>query len=146
MAGNHRLSDRIKIVKVQDHTTAGTSAVTSDAIDTQGYGGVMVITSFGTAATGNLLKLQQSSDNAGSDDYSDLEGTSVTSGSSDEDVWLDLLRPMKRYVKCVATRGTSSTLESMWAILYNPDATPVDNTTTGTIAGEAHTSPAEGTA
>lgn len=140
------LSEHIKIQKVQDHTTAGTSTITTDAIDMAGYDGVLVLSSFGTPASNNTVKLQQSSDDGGSDDYSDLEGTSTTSGSSDEDVFVDLKSPSKRYVKAVFTRGTSSTLESIWALLYRARSLPVDNTTTGTIAGETHASPAEGTA
>lgn len=140
------LSENVKLVKIKDHSTADTTAVTSDAIDTQGYGGCLILSSFGTAASGNTVKIQQSSDDGVADGYSDLEGTSTTSGSSDEDVWVDIPKPRKRYLKAVFARGTSSTLESVWAILYNPAVLPVDNTTTGTITGEAHVSPDEGTA
>jgi len=139
-------SENVKILKIQDHTTAATSAVTSDTIDTQGYGGVFILSSFGTAASGNTVKAQYSDDDAVTDAYSDVVGTSTTSGTSDEDVWIEIKRPAKRYVKAVFARGTSSTLESVWAILYNPTNVPVDNTTSGTIAGEAHVQPAEGTA
>lgn len=146
MANLHGLIHNVKLFKAADHSAAGTSDVTSAAIDTQGYHGVLVFTSFGTAASGNLLRAQQSEDDGGSDAYSDLEGTSVTSGSSDEDVWIDIYDPRKRYVKVVATRGTSSTLESIWVMLYNPHRSPPDNTTTGTITGEAFNGPDEGTA
>lgn len=140
------LSERVKFLKVQDHTTAGTSAVTTDAIDTYGYGGVLILSSFGTAASGNTVKAQSSSDDAAADAYADLEGTSVSSGSSDEDVWIDIKKPRERYIKGVFARGTSSTLESVWAILYDPVSLPVTNSTTGTIIGEENVSPAEGTA
>lgn len=140
------LAEKVKLLKIKDHSTADTSAVTSDTVDTQGYDGVLFVTSFGTAASGNTIKLQQSSDDAATDAYSDLEGTSVSSGTSDEDVWIDIQRPGKRYLKLVAARGTSSTLESVWAILYNARSLPVDNTTSGTIIGETTLSPAEGTA
>lgn len=140
------LSENVKLIKVADHSTAATSDVTTAAIDTQGYGGCLVLSSFGTAASGNTVKLQQSDDDGSTDAYSDLEDTSTTSGTSDEDVWVEAGKPRKRYLKAVFARGTSSTLESVWAILYNPATYPVDNTTSGTIAGEAHVSPAEGTA
>lgn len=140
------LSECSKLIKIKDHSTAATSAVTSDAVDTQGYRAALFFTSFGTAAADNTVKLQQSDDDAVADAYSDLEGTSVASGTSDEDVWIDIIKPRKRYLKFVAARGTSSTLESMWVLLYNPLALPVDNTTSGTIIGETTVSPAEGTA
>lgn len=143
------LTERVKIIKVKDHTTAGTTAVTSDSVDlgqNGGFDSVCFITSFGTAATDNLLKAQQSSDDGSADDFSDLAGTSVTSGSSDEDVFIDIRLAGKRYVRCVSARGTSSTQESVYALLYNAKQLPVDNTTTGTIAGEQHAAPIEGTA
>jgi hypothetical protein len=140
------LSTLVKITKVKDHSTAATSAVNSDGVDMAGYEGVLFLTSFGTAASDNTCNLAQSDDNGSSDDFTDLTGTSVTSGSSDEDVYLDIYRPQKRYVRLEAARGTSSTLESIWAIQYGPRSAPVDNTTSGTIVGEFHAEPAEGTA
>lgn len=140
------LSDCVKITKIADHSTAATSAVTSATVDMAGYDGALFFSSFGTADATNSLKLQQSSDDAASDAYSDLEGTSVASGTSDEDVWIDITNPAKRYLKLVATRGASSTLESMWVIQYKARSVPVDNTTSGTIIGEQFNGPAEGTA
>lgn len=140
------LSENIKIIKIGDHSSADTSTVASSAIDTQGYGGVLIRSSFGTAAAGNLVKAQYSDDDGSTDAYSDIVGSSVSSNTSDEDVFLEIKRPAKRYVKAIFTRGTSSTLESIWADLYDADSLPVDNTTSGTITGEAHVQPAEGTA
>lgn len=138
-----QLSNSIKLTKVTDHTTAGTSAVNSGSVDMAGFEGVIFISSFGTAASNNTVEAAQSTDDSS---FSDLLGSSVTSGSSDEDVWIDVYRPQERYVRAEFARGTSSTLESIWAIQYGAKKLPVDNTTTGTIAGEAHVSPAEGTA
>lgn len=140
------LSEITKLVKVADHSTAATSDVTSSSVNMAGYGSVLFLTSFGTAAANNTLKVQQSSDDGSTDAYSDLEGSSVSSGTSDEDVWIDVYRPTKQYVRVVAARGTSSTLESIWAIQYEASSLPVDNTTSGTIVGESAINPAEGTA
>ena len=142
------ISNRTKLVKLKDHQAAGTSGVTSDSIDTAGFRGVRFFTSFGTAAAGNSIKAQQSDDDGDADDYSDIAGSSVVSGAdpSNEDVWLDIYLPRKRYLQVVAARGTSSTLESIWAELYDPVSLPVDGTTDGTVTGELHVSPAEGTA
>ncbi len=140
-----QLSKSVKIVKVKDHSTAATSGVTSDVVDTAGYDGVMFLTSFGTAAANNTLKAQQgqASDMT---DAADLEGSSVSTGASDEDVYLDIYRPRDRYVQVVAARGTSSTLESIWVILYSGGKKPVVNAISGTINGKSLVSPAEGTA
>lgn len=140
------ITEITKLIKVKDHSTAATSAVTSDAVDTMGWKGVRFFTSFGTAAADNTIKLQQSSDDGVADAYSDLEGTSITSGTSDEDVIADAPQPQKRYVKAVVARGTSSTLESIWAELYGPISVPSTQTISGTAISEINVSPDEGTA
>lgn len=139
-----QLSNHVKLTKVADHTAAGTTAVNSTGIDMAGYEGVLFITSFGTAATDNTVNAAQGDTLGGT--YDDLAATSVASGTSDEDVWVDVYRPRDRFVRLEAARGTSSTLESIWAIQYGARKQPQDNTISGTIIGEAHVSPAEGTA
>lgn len=140
-----QLSNHVKITKVADHSGAGTTAVNSTGVDMAGWDGVLFLTSFGTAAADNTVNAAQGADN--STDWTDIAGTSVASGTSDEDVWLDIYRPLDRYVRLEAARGTSSTLESIWAIQYKGGRKlPIDNTTSGTITGEAHVSKAEGTA
>jgi hypothetical protein len=139
-----QLSNHVKITKVKDHSGSADTAVVSDAVDMSGYEGVLFVTSFGTAAAGNTILASQDTASGGS--YEDLAGTSVSSGTSDEDVWVDVYRPSKRYVRCEIARGTASTLESIYAIQYGPRVLPVSNVLSGTIIGEAHVSPAEGTA
>ena len=138
------LSSNVKITKVSDYADAATSAINSASVDMSGYTGVLFIASFGTAAANNTMNAAQGADDSA--DWEDLTGTSVASGASDEDVWVDVYRPTDRYVRAEIARGTSTTLEAIWAIQYGPRKAPVDNTTTGTISGEVHASPAEGTA
>lgn len=139
-----QLSNGVKIESALATTTAGTSEVDGTTIDTAGYEGVLFVAKFGTAASGNTLQAQQG---AASDlsDAADLAGTSVTVGTSDELVWLDLFRPQERYVRVQAERGTSSTVDWGIALKYGARSQPVDNATAGTIAGEVHASPDEGT-
>lgn len=138
------LSERIKITKVQDHTTASTVTINSDSVDMSGYDGVMFLTSYGTAAADNLLQAAQST--ASTTSFSDLLGTSVGAGASDEEQWIDIKRPIEQFVRATAVRATSSTIESIWAFQYGARDVPVDNTTAGTIHGEQHVSPSTGTA
>ena len=138
------LSGSIKITKVADHSSAATSAVNSTYVDMAGYEGVIFMTSFGTANADNTINAAQCDTSGGI--YADLEDTSVTSGTSDEDVWIDVYRPSDRYVRCEAVRTESSTLESIWAIQYGARKKAVDNTTSGTITGETHISPDQGDA
>ena len=140
------LTDNVKITKVKDHSAADTASVACTGVDMAGYDGVLFLTSFGTANANNVLKVQQSSDDGSSDAYDDLLGTSVASGSSDEDVWYDLTRPGKQYVRPYVVRGTSSTLESVWAVQYKARAKPITNSVSGTIIGEQGNALAEGTA
>lgn len=138
------LSNCVAIKSVLATTTAGTSDVTGAEVDMQGYEGVVFIAKFGTAASNNTLHAEQDTV-TGMGSAADLAGTSVGVGSSDEIVWLDIYRPRERFVRAIAERGTSSTLDWGVALLYGPHKGPVDNTTAGTIHGELHVSPAEGT-
>lgn len=139
------LSEEVKITKVQGHTTASTTTVNSDSVDMADYDSVMFVTSFGTANSGNAIKAAQST--ASTTSFGDLVGTLVGVGASDEDQFVDVKRPVERYVRCTAIRGgASSTLESIWAFQYNARDVPVDNTIAGTIHGEQHVSPSTGTA
>jgi len=136
---------------IKTYQSAATSTVTSSAIDTapgtgQAYDKVLVIAYIGTPAADNIMKLQQSDDDGATDAYSDLSDSGVVSGTSNELVYAEVIKPSKRYLKAVVTRGTSSTVDSIVAILGDPRITPVDNDTAGTSTGEISVSPAEGTA
>lgn len=108
------LTDNVKITKVSDHTTAGTSDVTSSSVDMAGWDGVMFLTSLGTAAAGNIVTLHSSTDDSSFSATAALK----SSGTSDEDVAVDLQSPINRYWKAVVTRGTSTTCETIWAVQY----------------------------
>jgi hypothetical protein len=136
---------RQKLVKIKDHSAASTADVTSDIVDTAGYEGVVFFTSFGTANATNTVKVQQNTANQ-TTGMADLTGTSVASGSSDEDVIIEIHNPQERYLQVVAARGASSTLESVWAVLYNGTPGVDANSVSGTQIAELHHAPAEGTA
>lgn len=143
----HNPLSHFKFTKVADHTTAGTSTITSASVDMRGYQGVIFMTSFGTAAADNIVKLQISSDDGSADDFSDVLGSAVAlGGASDEDQVLAHYRPIKRYARLSCARGTSSTLESIWAIQYGAQNLPPTSSVVGTIATEFGAEAAEGTA
>lgn len=136
---------RVKLVKVADVQASGTSAVNSSIVDTGGYEGVVFFTSFSTANATNSMKVQTSATNA-TDDMADVTGTSVTSGSSDEDVVVEVHKPPQRYARVVITRGAATTVENIWCALYGAGAQISNNQVSGTQAAEVHGSPALGTA
>jgi hypothetical protein len=144
MAAQNFLS-RQKLVKLQDHTAAGTSELTTAIIDTAGYQGVVIFTSVSTANATNSMKIQQNTANQ-TTGMADLTGTSIASGSSDEDLIVELHKPLERYIQAVITRGASTTCESVWACLYNGPATIAGNSVSGTQIAEVHSFPVEGTA
>ena len=145
MFGAGYLTDHIKITKVADHTTAGTGDVSCSSVDMAadgGYDGVVFVTSYGTAAADNILKSSGSSDDSSFTEWAST--AQQASGSSDEDVILDVQHPLQRYVKAVPERGTSSTLESVWAIRYRSRTRPVtSHDVSGTSALTQANAPAD---
>lgn len=140
------MNERVKITWVADYASANTTDVNGTGVNMAGYEGVIFIAKYGTAAADNVLLLEGSSDDAGSDAYAELTGTQLGAGASDEVQWVEIYRPGEKWVRCVAERGTSSTLLGIVAIQYGAASQAVDNTIAGTIHGEYHVSPAEGTA
>lgn len=134
-----------KLVKIADHTANGTSDVTSAIVDTAGYRGVVFHTSLSTANASNGLVVQQNTANQ-TTGMADLAGTAVSSGTSDEDLIVEIANPQERYLQVVVSRGASTTCESIWATLYGGDNQLTSNTLSGTQVAELHVSPAEGTA
>ena len=114
-----------------------------------GFDGVCFIVPLGAIVSGaaTSMKLQQSSDDAATDAYSDVEGTSITIADTDDDKlkYLDVYRPGKRYLKLVVSRATqNATIGGILAVQYKART---KSPTQGTgVAGEQWTSPAEGTA
>ncbi len=138
------LSQNVKVTKVHAYEGAAGSDHNTDILDMASWDGVMWIGSIGTAAANNGIKAQQDTDVAGGT-MADLEGTKILSDATQTDFVLDLYRPTERYVRAVIIRGTSTTIESVWAIQYRGRKAPVENDTTAQ-AHEVHASPAEGTA
>lgn len=140
------LSELGKLDQVGNSSTAATSTVNSSSVDMAGYENALFFGRFGTPAANNTIKIQQSDDNGGSDDWTDLAGSQVVPGASDENVYVDVIRATKRYVRAVFLRGTSTTLSDLWCVRYGARNLPVNNRIAGTCAGKIIGSAAEGTA
>jgi len=135
------LTDDVKVTKLADHAAANTTDVTSAELDMAGFDGVLFLTSFSSAAANNLVTVHGCASSGGS-----FAATTCTcaSGTSDEDVVVDVKEPSTRYLKLVASRGTSSTLESIWAIQYSARSKPQTSDLAGTAQVNQYlTSPAE---
>lgn len=133
------LTDNVKLVKISDHAAANTTAVTSSEVDARGYEGACFFTSFGTAAANNLITVHQ-----GATASSEAASLALkASGTSDEDVIVDIIvNPAYPFLTCVASRGTSTTCESMWVLLYGARTKNQTSALSGTAAVAQFESPA----
>ena len=138
------LSKNSKITKLDATQGAAASDYNGGILDMQGYEGVVFLASLGTAAADNGLKVQQGAASNLSD-AADLLGTQLLSDGTQTDLVTEIIKPLERYVRPVVIRGTSSTIEAIWAIQYGNRKGAVNNATTAQ-AVEIHSSPAEGTA
>lgn len=117
---------------VSTGVAAGSTDITNLAgVDTFGYQGVMFLVQLGTLTATQVtsLRAQYSNDDAATDAYADIEGSS-TGNAADADggklLVLDIARPKKRWVKPIIKRATANAVvTSVIAILYNPSAEPV---------------------
>lgn len=139
----------VKIEQIATVTAgaAGQTAITSSAVDTAGYEGVLFIVGAGTITGGGVqsIKVQQSSDDAAADDYSDITGTNqaVADDADNTSFRVDVHRPTKRYLKLIVSRATqNSTFGAIYALKYGARNRPVASQ----LTGEAFTAPIEGTA
>lgn len=145
------LIDDVKIVTAITPTAgaAGTSTLTSAAIDLAGFTGCCFVVPIGAIVGGaaTSIKAQQSSDDAASDAYSDILGTSQTIADTESNTvrYLDIVRPEKRYLKLIVSRATqAATVGGAVALLYGARRLPV--THGAGVTGEQFSLPIEGTA
>ena len=126
------LVESVKVVRAKAHEAANTTGVESDIVDTEGFDGVMFLTTFGTGAANNTLKAQSSliNDSGG---MADITGVASGSTLNKNEVMLDVHRPPRRYVRVVAARGTSSTLETIYALLYRARDLPTTQAATAVV-------------
>src|SRR6185436_18295785 len=98
------LSKNSKLILVKAGQVTGTTTITTDTIDTQGYDGVMIFGSIATVDAGNYAKARQGSASNMSDG-ADLEGTKLVPGTDGNTFCIDIERPRERYVDVQVVRG-----------------------------------------
>lgn len=127
----------------------GTADRQSSGIDTRGFGGISFLVQAVAIGGSSVLvyKLQQSDDDGGSDDYTDIASSGVTMADTDDDtlVRLTVIEPQKRYLRVYVDKDTSHTdAEVIIYELFRAKSEPC------VLTGLSHTvhlmSPAEGTA
>lgn len=147
---NYLSSDtKISIATTNTAGAAAATAINGAGLNMAGYDGVLVVVPVGTIVTAAVtsIKMQQSSDDAASDAYSDILGTSQTIADSDDDkmFYIDLKRPTKQYVRVVVSRATqNATIGGITYIQYRPRTKSPSHGSN--VSGEQHTDKEEGTA
>lgn len=136
-----------KTTRVMNAQAAGTSNVNSSSLDMANFTNVVFIASIGTitatAVTG--IKAQESDDNS---TWADLANTAVAVADtqSNKMALLEVIRPIKRYIRLVVTRGTANAvIDGVIAIQFAERKQPVTQDTT-VAASEVWVSPVAGTA
>jgi predicted secreted protein len=135
------LSEEVKITTVAA-VAAGTSTITSTALDMAGYDGALFIIRLGTPAADNSVKITQCDTTGGS--YADLTGTKVGDHATDTPLIVDIKRPREQFLKYVVTRTTSTTIDVAVIIQYKSRNRGITQPTNTQI--ERWSSVAEGTA
>ena len=140
---------RIKCDGTNYTGAAGTTDLTSEAIDTQGFENVKIYIGFGAITAGAVtsVKVQQCDTSGGT--YADLEGTSITVADDDDNQMTlhEIVRPRERFLKTVIDRGTqNAVVDFEVVVLTNARKQPSTDDSATVVSREVHASPAEGTA
>ena len=144
------LSKNVKISTAITPTAgvAGAAAINGSTLDMSGFEGVLVIVRFGAITSGAVtsIKMQQGAESNLSD-AADLLGTGQTVADDDDDetFYIDLYRPVERYVRVVVSRATqNAVVASAEYVQYGAAKAPTSHG--AGVSGETHVGVAEGTA
>jgi hypothetical protein len=140
-----QISSSIKIDKVADVTSSGTSDANGSVVDLQGYEGVLFFTTIDTGNAGNLLKVQHG-DAANLSDAADLASSRSVANANGMTVATDVFRPQKRYARPVVVRAAATRVGEIYAIRYGAHQRSVANAVANAFAMKQLVSPDAGTA
>jgi hypothetical protein len=144
------LDKATKVTRVLNATAVGITNVNGSILDMQGFEGVEFVALGGTITDGLLsIKAQDGQDPALAD-AADMAGTLTTLQNTDDNkaAVLDIVRPVKRYIRPVLVRGgaTGAVIDGVIAIQYAARSKPVANDATTVGNTKTVVSPADGVA
>lgn len=105
----------IRINSVADAAVAGTSAVNGTTIDMAGRTGVIFFCSVAVANAGNFIKVQEGDTTSPT---VDIAGSAVIVATNNDIVAICIHKPLKRYLRAVLTRTSSTASGQIFAITY----------------------------
>lgn len=135
------LISNTKIARVENAASAGTSTLTSDVVDVKHFDGCTFIALLGDVTDTAALELVvQHGDAAdGSDAADTTTSAAFTAGASDADnklLAVEIIRPVKRYVRAKLVRGTANAVvDGIVAVVTDPHSVPT--TADATVIGSA---------
>lgn len=140
-----------EFVRVMNAVAAGTTSQNSTGVNCEGADAVTFIAAFGTITSGAVtsIKAQQSSDDGSADDYSDIAGSSCTVADDQDNkiAVLEIVRPLKKYVRLVVVRGTqNAVIDGVFAVATHARKVPVSQGSTVITTSKTLPGPEEGTA
>jgi len=135
--GIRNLSQVCDIVVADTATAAGTTAITSDAVNVQGADSVLCIVSLGAiTSTGTCaLSVTESTTSGGS--YTPITGATASATDADGETVLmtEIIRPKMGFIKIVATRAVANVvLKGIYAIVQRNGKYPTTQTTAADTA------------
>jgi len=125
------LLNNVKFLSVEGPAAAGTTTLTTDIVDTQGFDGVTFVAYLGDVTDTSVLALTAESGDVadGSDAVALSASAGGTAGAADADdrlIVLDVIRPRNRYVRATLARGTANAVvNGIVAILHSAHQMPV---------------------
>ena len=146
------LANDCKVIRHSNAVAAGTSTITPSAgVDVSGFNSCAFLAAFGAIVSGaaTSIEVHQSDDDGDADAYSALEGTKVTVADDNDNqvAVVEVLRPQKRYLKCIVNRATqNATLDGIIAVLGDAASLPTTHDSSTVVDAEVHVAPDEGTA
>lgn len=129
---------------------SGTATRNGSSTNMAGFEWVIYVFKFAVIAASAVtsIKLQQSSDNAAADDFTDIEGTAQTVANDDDNQNFIVLlkRPSKQYVRPVVVKDGSNAAAEMVFCFKGGGGGPNLASVTDEITLESFVAAAEGTA
>ena len=144
------LSEQVKISSAVTPTAgaAGTTDIEGTTLDMSGFEGVLMIVRMGAITGSAVTSIKAQQDSASTmATAADIAGTSQAIADDDDDqtFYIDLYRPLERYVRLYVDRGTQNAVVSS-ATYIQYGARKAVTTHGSNVSGEAFAGPAEGTA
>lgn len=146
-----QLINNVKITQAVTPTAgaAGTSDIGGTALDMSGAEGVLIVVTMG-AITGSAVTSIRAQGGSASNlsDAADLVGTlqTIPDSAGGNVYYIDVNKPVDRYIRLHVDRGTANAVVASATYIQYGSRKVAVSSHGGTVSGEAHVSPAEGTA